>query len=124
MISLAAKNGQELKHGNVTIADGDSDILNYLEDVFIYSCEQKKDAEKLKKEVLKLLKNEKWQTLMDVASDEGEKVKMCQAKEGEKYTNVIFVEEDDETTLVLLTGALDIAKLIEKYTNGNYDEED
>ena len=61
---------------------------------------------------------------MDVASDEGEKVKMCQAKEGEKYTNVIFVEEDDETTLVLLTGALDIAKLIEKYTNGNYDEED
>ena len=124
MINLAAKNGQELKHGNVTIADGDSDILNYLEDVFIYSCEQKKDAEKLKKEVLKLLKNEKWQTLMDVASDEGEKVKMCQAKEGEKYTNVIFVEEDDETTLVLLTGALDIAKLIEKYTNGNYDEED
>ena len=120
MISLAAKNGQELKHGNVTIADGDSDILNYLEDVFIYSCEQKKDAEKLKKEVLKLLKNEKWQTLMDVASDEGEKVKMCQAKEGEKYTNVFFVEKDDETVFVVMTGSLDLANLIEKYTNGDF----
>ena len=123
VISLAAKNGQDLKFGNNTIASGGSDILNYLEDVFIYSCEQKKDAEKFKKEVLKLLKNEKWQTLMDVASDEGEKAKMYHTKDGEKYTDVFFVEEDDETTLVLLTGTLDIVKLIEKYANGD-DEED
>ena len=119
MINSAAKKGEDLKYNEITIAGGGS-VLNYLDDVFLYRCEAQKGAEKLKKQVLKLLKNEKWQTLMDVAGDEGEKVKMCQTKEGEKNTNVFFVEKDDETVFVVMTGSLDLANLIEKYTNGDF----
>ena len=124
MINSAAEKGEDLKYDEITIAGSGSEILNYLDDVFIYRCTAKKGAEKLKKQVLKLLKNEKWQTLMDVAGDEGEKVKMCQAKEGEKNTNVFFVEKDDETVFVVMTGSLDLANLIEKYTNGDFEEGD
>lgn len=120
MINSAAEKGEDLKYDEITIAGSGSEILNYLDDVFLYRCEAQKGAEILKKKVLKLLKNEKWQTLMDVAGDEGEKVKMCQAKEGEKNTNVFFVEKDDETVFVVMTGSLDLANLIEKYTNGDF----
>ena len=93
MIALAAKNGEDLKFGNNNvIVGGGSNILNLLDDVFVFSGEQTKNAQKLKEEAKKLLKDDKWEKLIDVSGEEGEKVKMLQAKEGEKCTNVIFVE--------------------------------
>ena len=115
MIELAAQNGESIKHGdNIIIGDTSGEILRQVDDVKVFTCKQVKAAEKLKKGVLALSKDEKFQSLIDVNGEDGY-VKICQSHNGEKTLNVIFVEdaEDKETTLVLIDGSLDLAKLME-----------
>lgn len=116
MVEQAAQKGESIRHGDyVVIGDDSGDILRQVDDVKVFSCKAGKAAEKLKKEALALLKNEKFQSLIDV-NEEGNKVKIYQSHEGGKTQNVVFIEdeEDQETLLILIDGTFDIAKLIEQ----------
>ncbi len=116
MVKLAAQNGEPIKHGgHIIIGDKCGDILSQVDDVKVFTCKQGKAAKKLKTGVLALLKNEKYQSLIDVNESDA-LVKIYQSHAGEKTQNVVFVEdtEDQETVLVVIDGTLDIAKLIEQ----------
>ena len=52
--------------------------------------------------------------------DEGQIVKIYQAKAGEHNTNFVLVIQEDEAVLVVIDGTLDIAKMF----NGGYDDEE
>ena len=57
---------------------------------------------------------------MDTKNDEGQIVKIYQAKKGEQFTNVVLAIQDGEAVLVVIDGTLDIAKMF----NGGYDDEE
>jgi hypothetical protein len=51
--------------------------------------------------------------------EDGETVKICQAKEGDKTINVIMSIEDDEAQLVVINGTLDLSELLKKMSGTN-----
>ena len=113
MIRLAAANGEPLSVGeNIFVGKGNDDFIQKIDDIMVFSCEKAAAIEKLKKSAQKLLKGNKWQSLIDMKNDDGETVKICQAKEGDQITNVVLAIEDDEAQLVIIKGALDIAQLL------------
>lgn len=75
----------------------------------------------MKEVVLNHIKGKDWEPLVDVKDEDGEVVKIYQAKKGKKVTNIIFALDEDEASLVVLDGTLDIAQLMEMEQNGDND---
>lgn len=83
-----------------------------LDDIQIYSCQEKKAANKLKKTVSKLLLNKnQYQELININRD-GTAIKAYCRKEGNQNSFIIFGDGNNEeeiyTTLVIIKGNLDI----------------
>jgi hypothetical protein len=120
MIELAAENGGNLQIGdNNILGNAPSEIVKLIDDVMVFHGEEEEVVAKLKKSAQKLLKGKKWQTLLDMNGEDGESVKICQAKEGDKYINVVLAGEDDDMQLVVINGALDFAELLKKQAGLN-----
>jgi len=116
LIKLAAKNGEGLHVGDNTVIGGDGagDILKDIKTVDVFNCENKEVAEKMSKRVKSILDGSGWEALIDVKDGEGEKVKIYQNQHGKQTTVAIFAEEENEASLVVIDGELDMAKLIEQ----------
>jgi len=115
MINLAAKMGEGLHIGEAINIGGGGDagkILDQFNDVKVFICEEEGNIPKFKKTALKVLKGKQWEPLIDTKGDEGEIVKIYQAKKGEQVTSVILAIEDDEAQLVVLDGTFDITKMM------------
>lgn len=111
MINLAAQSGAGLHIGDaINFDDEDGDMIKTINEIKIYHCEKKGAMEKLKKEATKILKAKKWQALIDQKGEEGEIVKIYQAKDGEQNSNVIFASEEDEVVVIVIDGAFDLTK--------------
>ena len=120
MIGLAAKTGQALQLGeyvNVGGGDDDGKFLEQFDDVKVFSCEGESNIKKFQKTALKLLKGKEWEPLVDTKGDDGEMVKIYLSKKGEQSTNVILAVEEDEATLVVITGTFDLAKMMQQGMN-------
>lgn len=121
MIKMGLETGEGLHLGEaINIDDEAGEILNRIDDVKVFKHEGTDNIEAFKKAALKVLKSKKWKSLMDTKSDDGQSVKIYQAKEGEQITNVVLVIQENEAGLVVIDGTLDIAKMF----NGGYDDED
>lgn len=124
MIKLAAQAGTGIHLGETINLDDDSgEILNTINDIKIFRCENKKAMDELKNKTLKLLKNKKWHPLIDTKSDEGQ-IKIYQAKEGEQNTNVVFVMQEDEAVVVVIDGTFDITKMMGMDNDDNDDDDE
>ena len=114
MINLAAQSGESIHLGDYIhidkTDDGSLDMLETINEIKIYHCEKKDAMEKFKKEATKILKAKKWQALIDTKGDDGEVVKIYQAKDGEQVSNVIFASEEDDAVVVVIDGAFDLTK--------------
>ena len=119
MINLAAKQGNGLHVGDVVnLGQGaGEEFLNQFDDVKVYSCEDGGKIKKFKKAALKLLKGKEWEPLIDTKGDDGEIVKIYLSKKGEQSTNVVLAVEEDEATLVVISGTFDLAKMMQQGMN-------
>jgi hypothetical protein len=123
MINLAAKTGTGLHIGeSINIGDQNGEILNQFNDVKVFVCDKKKTAVRLKTAALKLLKGKKWEQLIDTKGEDGEMVKIYQAKKGEQITNAILVIEEDEAQLVVIDGTFDLTKMMGQQKGNNEDQ--
>ena len=120
LISLAAKNGESLDVGdNISLGDyWTGDLLKKIDAVDVFNCEEKESVEKLSTRVRSILSGNTWEQLIDVTDEDGEKVKICQARQGKHTTFVIFAEEEKEASLVVIKGEIDLAKLLEQQMAG------
>jgi len=124
MIKLAAQAGTGIHLGETINLDDDSgEILNTINEIKVFHCEKKKAMDELKNKTLKLLKNKKWNPLIDTKSDEGQ-IKIYQAKEGEQNTNVVFVMQEDEAVVVVIDGTFDITKMMGMDNDGDDDNDE
>ena len=100
LLSLAAKNegvSLDLGDGNISIGNSDN-LLKKIDDINVYTSEEKSAATQLSKRVRNVLGTDGWEPLVDMKDEDGEKVKIYQRPQG-KHTNVaIFAEE---TTFIL-----------------------
>ena len=117
MIKLAAQQGECLRVGDIVNLGGNDlggTYLHQLDDVKLFSCEEKGSIQKFKKTALKLLKGQEWEPLIDTKGDDGEIVKIYLSKNGEHSTNVILSVEDEEANLVVIDGTFDLAKMMQE----------
>ena len=116
MINLAAQSGESIHLGDFIhidkADDGSLDMLKTINEIKIYHCEKKDAMEKFKKEATKILKAKKWQALIDTKGDDGEVVKIYQAKDGEQVSNVVFAQEKDDAVVVVIDGTFDLTKVM------------
>ena len=128
MIEQAAKTGEGIHIGEaVNFDDEEGMFLKELSDVKVFRTEEQKAREQMKKAATKLLKQKEWQPLIDATSEEGQVVKIYQAKNGEQIKNVVFATQDDETVLVVIDGTFDLGKMMGMGNNeedGDSDDED
>ena len=119
MIKLAAKQGDGLHVGDiVNLGQGaGEEFLNQFDDVKVFTCEDGGNVKKFQKTALKLLKGKEWEPLVDTKGDDGEMVKIYLSKKGEQSTNVILAVEEDEATLVVISGTFDFAKMMQQGMN-------
>ena len=123
MIRQAAESGEGLRIGdNINFGNAKDDIIRLIDDVMVFSCEEAEAVEKLKKSVQKLLKDDKWESLIDMKNEDGETVKICQAKDGDQITSVIFAGEEDDMKLVVINGKLDLAQMMKQQNNNSSEE--
>ena len=121
IVKQAFESGEGLHLGEaINIDDEDGMILKKIADVKVFRREGADNIESFKKAALKVLKSKKWNSLMDTKNDEGQIVKIYQAKKGEQFTNVVLAIQDGEAVLVVIDGTLDLAKMF----NGGYDDEE
>lgn len=122
MIEMAAKAGTGIHLGDaINLDDESGDMLKSINGIKVFHCDKKEAMEELKNKATKLLKGKEWQTLMDMKSDEGQIVKIYQAKDGEDITNVVLALEEDEAVLVVIEGTFDLTKMMEKGNNAETD---
>ena len=117
MINLAAKQGNGLHVGEVVNLGGGDDggkFLDQFDDVKVFTCEKEGNIKKFQKAALKLLKGKEWEPLVDTKGDDGEMVKIYLSKKGEQSTNVVLAVEEDEATLVVISGTFDFAKMLQQ----------
>lgn len=113
MIALAAKTREGLHLGDViNLDDKDGKFINTISNIKVFSSENKKSMVQMKKAATKILKGKEWQPLIDTKGEDGEVVKIYQAKDGEQTTNVVVATEDDEAVVVVIDGTFDITKLM------------
>lgn len=116
MINLATKQGNGLHVGEVVnLGQGEGEeFLNQFDDVKVFTCEDGGNIKKFKKAALKLLKGKEWEPLVDTKGDDGEMVKIYLSKKGEQSTNVVLAVEEEEATLVVISGTFDFAKMLQQ----------
>ena len=115
LIKLASKNGESLNIcDNIHLGDEGGDILKKIDAVDVFTCEKKESTETMGPHVRSILSGDGWEPLVDVKDEDGERVKIFQARQGKRTTFVIFAEEEKEATLVVIKGELDLAKLIQQ----------
>ena len=121
MIKLAAKQGEGLNVGEVVnLGQGEGEeVLNQFDDVKVFVCDKGGDIKKFQKVALKLLKGKEWKPLIDTKGDDGEIVKIYHSKKGEQSTNVIMAVEENEATLVVISGTYDLTKMMQQDMNMN-----
>lgn len=121
MIKLAAKQGEGLNVGEVVnLGQGEGEeVLNQFDDVKVFVCNKGGDIKKFQKVALKLLKGKEWEPLIDTKGDDGEIVKIYLSKKGEQSTNVIMAVEENEATLVAISGTYDLTKMMQQDMNMN-----
>ena len=107
----------------VNLDDTDGKFLNTIDNIKVFSSENKKAMEQMQKTATKILKGKDWQPLIDMKGDDGEIVKIYQAKEGEKNTNVVVAIEEDECVVVIIDGTFDIKQMMEMGNKGNNEEQ-
>ena len=119
MIKVAAKQGKGLHVGEVVnLGEGEGEeFLDQFNDVKVFTCEEGGDVKKFQKTAMKLLKGKEWEPLIDTKGEDGEMVKIYLSKNGEQSTNVILAVEEDEATLVVITGTFDLAKMLQQGMN-------
>ena len=117
MIKLAAQQGECLRVGDI-INLGGNDLggtyLHQLDDVKLFSCEEKGSIRKFTKTALNLLKGEQWEPLIDTKDEDGGIIKIYLSKNGEHSTNAFLMVEDEEADLVVLNGTFDFAKMMQE----------
>lgn len=117
LLKLASMKGGDLHIGeSINIGKG---TLNQIKDIKIYTTDNQESANQMKAVVLNHIKDKNWEPLIDVKDEDGEVVKIYQAKKGKNVTNIIFALDEDEASLIVLDGALDIAQLMEMEQNGD-----
>lgn len=116
LLELAAKNGADILSlgESFSISEKSGKILEKIDKFDVYTAEDKKSAEQLSNAVRNILNGKGWEPLIDVNDEDGEKVKIYQYQKGKHTTVAILTEEDDEMALLVITGKIDIAKLIEQ----------
>lgn len=119
LLKLASMKGEDLHIGE-SINIG-KDTFNKIKDIKIYTTDNLESVNQMKEVVLNHIKGKDWEPLVDVKDEDGEVVKIYQAKKGKKVTNIIFALDEDEASLVVLDGTLDIAQLMEMEQNGDND---
>ena len=120
LLNLAAKNGESVNIGNdITFTGKSGNMLKKIDTVDVYTCEEKNSAEQLSQQVRSILDGEGWEPLIDATDGEGYKSKIYQNQHGKHTTVIIFAEEDDEASLVVIDGKLDMAQLMEQMNKEN-----
>ena len=94
-------------------------MIKKISTVDVFNSEEKEASAKLSTCVRNILSGNTWEQLIDVTDEDGEKIKICQAKHGKQTTFVIFAEEDSEASLVVIDGKLDMAQLMEQMSKEN-----
>lgn len=93
-----------------------SGLMNKLEQIEIYTGENKKSANLMKSEMKSLTRNKAYEVLMTV-KDHGENVTFYAQKEKDSFKDLImFIEESEECTIIRLIGTF-TAEDVQKYTN-------
>ena len=119
LLNLAAKNNK----GELDLGEGvffnvkDGNLLKKIDDIRIYSTEDKDAVSPMSTRVKNVLKSKGWEPLIEMTEEDGQKAKIYQAKKGKHCTIAIFAEEDDEASLVVITGKVDFAELIAREMN-------
>ena len=115
LLNLAAKNGESVNFGdNIAIGDKSGNILKNINTIDVFTSEEKNSAKQLSQYVQSILDGKDWESLIDAKDEDGEKVKIYQNQQGKHTTVIIFAEEDDEASLVVIDGKLDMAQLMEQ----------
>ena len=117
MIKLAGLEGECLRVGDI-VNHGGTDLggtyLHQLDDVKLFSCEEKGSIRKFTKTALNLLKGEQWEPLIDTKDEDGGIIKIYLSKNGEHSTNAFLIVEEEEAHLVVLNGTFDLAKMMQE----------
>ena len=117
MIKHAAQQGECLHVGDIVNLGGNDlggTYLHQLDDVKLFSCEEKGSIRKFTKTALNLLKGEQWEPLIDTKDEDGGIIKIYLSKNGEHSTNAFLIVEDEEAHLVVLNGTYDLAKMMQE----------
>ena len=117
LLKLASMSGEGLHIGENINIDGTGkgkEAIDQIDDLRVYTTGNQKSIDQMKTVVLDILKGKDWEPLIDVKEEDGQVAKIYQARKGKKVTNVIFALEEDEATVVILSGKLDIGKLMEQ----------
>lgn len=118
LLGLAAKNGESINIGDGLSFSGKSgDILKKINSIDVFTSEEKKTAEQLSQQVRSILDNDGWEPLIDAKDEDGQRSKIYQRQQN--TTVVIFAEEGNEASLVVIDGKLDMAKLMEQMSKEN-----
>ena len=80
-----------------------NNIMNKLTGIQIITAEEKNAAARLKTETLGLMKNGKYELLMQVDEDE-EKVRIFHKEGKQQSVIVMLTEETDQTTIIVFSG--------------------
>jgi hypothetical protein len=120
LLNLAAKNGESVSFGeNISIGDKSGNILKKIDTIDVYTSEERNSAEQLSQYVRNILDGNSWEPLINMTDEDGEKVKIYQNQQGKHTTVIIFAEEGNEASLVVIDGKLDMAQLMEQMNKEN-----
>ena len=115
LLNLAAKNGENVSFGeNISIGDKSGNILKKIDTIDVYTSEERNSAEQLSQYVRNILDGNSWEPLINMTDEDGEKVKIYQNQQGKHTTVIIFAEEGNEASLVVIDGKLNMAQLMEQ----------
>ena len=120
LLSLAAKNGESVNIGeDITFTGKSGDMLKKINSIDAFTCEEKKTVEQLSQQVRNILDGNGWEPLIDAKDEDGQRSKIYQKQQGKHTTVVIFAEEGNEASLVVIDGKLDMAQLMEQMNKEN-----
>ncbi len=124
LLNLASKNDEgELDLGeDIAFNFKDGDMLKKIDDIRVFKTEDESAVVQMSKKVKSVLSGKGWEPLIDLTDEDGQKVKMYQAKRGKHSTMVIFAEEEDEASLMIIKGKVDFAELVAQEMNDDDSE--
>ena len=120
LLNLAAKNGGNIDLGeNMSFVGKSGDILEKIDSIDVFTCEDKKSKEQLSRQVRKMLDGNGWEPLINATDENGEKSIIYQKQHGKHTTVIVFAEEEGEASLVVIDGKLDMAQMMEQMSKEN-----